>query len=206
MNNKTLAIVLSIVAVIVVIYQVFLRKDEKPVRANRNLNIIKKSNIKADREKVTSLPSINDSVNTDPLKNSNALSNEDSNYIIIDLYSPQLLKRVKPYFDKSKRELKGEVGENIFGYKRSEQESVQEEKSVDKLPILTLNGIIELIRDKIKIAVINDKLYRVGESVENAVIEKIEKYKVFLKFNRETIVLTVNQEPYKGWIKSGGSQ
>jgi len=202
MNNKILAVVLSIIAVIVVFYQIFLRKDDNKTKKNVQNKQIVKTNI-SDKSVSSPLPSpptgndVQDSLNMNNLQ-------ESHNGMLIDLYSQQLLKRIEPYVDKSRVELNTNMGNNIFGYKEKAKEEFVNTKDNKEIPVLILSGIIEIIKDKVVIAIINDQLYRRGEIVDNAVIEKIEKYRVLLKFNKETIILTVNQQPYKGWIKNGG--
>ncbi len=193
MNNKILAIALSIIAVIVVVYQIFLREDDDNTPKNKQNQFVK-----------TVAPQ-----NTQPIinENSDTFDNNDNNLansMIIDLYSPQLLKKVKQYIKKKNKELINAFGTNIFGYKKKIIEKTDKEEIEQKIPILKLDGIVELIKDKISIAIINNRLYRKGEIIKNAIILKIEKDKVFLKFNNETIILTVDHGTYKGWIKKNG--
>ncbi len=200
MNNKILAVVLSIIAVIVVFYQIFLRKDDNKIKKNIQNKQIVKANVSNNG---TSSPLISTFTEKDVQDPLNMNSQEAYSGMLIDLYSQQLLKRIEPYVDQSKVELNANMGNNIFGYKEKEKEALNTKVDKEK-PVLILSGIIEIIKNKIVIAIINDQLYRSGEIVDNAVIEKIEKYRVLLKFNKETIILTVNQQPYEGWIKNGG--
>lgn len=199
MNNKKLAIVLSIVAVIVVFYQIFLRKDDDATPNRQNPKFVK-TNIKRVHRTTPSMANKTGNEATDNIENL-------PNNMIIDLYSPQLLKRIKPYIDNSMIELEDNFGENIFGFKTKKIKEENKIKKTQKIPVLNLNGIIEIIKDKIIVAIINNRLYNKGEMVENAKIEKIEKYRVFLKFNTETIILSINQGSYRGWIrkKAGGN-
>lgn len=203
MNNKILAVVLSIVAVVVVFYQIFLRKDDD--QKNNKINKVQFVNRGNPTDRYTPPSALSRNMETD---NMNGQGTEiTSGRMLIDIYSEQLLERVKPYMDKSKVELMGDFGDNIFGNSVTQKKKVSETKIEKKVPSLHLVGIIEIIKNKIKVAIINSRLYRKGDIVENAIIEKIEKYRVLLKFNKEIIILTVNQAPYKGWIKKkiGGS-
>ncbi len=194
MNNKILAIALSIIAVIVVIYQIFLREDDDTTPKNKQNQFVK--NVAPQNTQ----PVIDE--NSDTFDNND--NNDLTNNMIIDLYSPQLLKKVKPYIKNKNKELMNSYGTNIFGYKKKNIEKTDKEEIEQKIPILKLDGIVELIKDKISIAIINNRLYKKGEIIKNAIILKIEKDKVLLKFNNETIILTVDHGTYKGWIKKNG--
>ncbi len=196
MNNKILAFVLSIVAVVVVIYQIFLREDDSNIKKNKTARFVK-SNTNNNRPAPRPAAIDNSAAN----KNNSESIDDSSNRMIIDIYSPGLLKRVDPYIESPKIEISGAIGENFFKYQKTKKVEATESKKEFIRPLLTLNGIIELIKDNITIAIINNRLYRKGESIDNAVVTKIEKNKVFLKLNEETIILTVNQGSYKGWIK-----
>ena len=135
MNNKYLAIALSVIAVIVVVYQVFLREDEDQIKQNNQIII-----------------PVNKVQKPDTVQNSSGIVAEQktrpANSKMIDIYSPQLLEKVKAYIDNSKIEIKGNYGKNFFRQEKKKKKELFISKKEIKIPKLTLNGIIEIIKNK----------------------------------------------------------
>ncbi len=198
LNNKKLAVSLSIIAVAVVVYQVFFNKPEPPV--NRQAEIQQPLVTTSNPSPSNPAPSGNTgstSPGLQPANNSGntgqPISNNDS--IVIDYNSPILLERItfemaEPY---PKTELPPEYGKPIFSGEGDNAETIisstpQYEKELE----FKLNAIV--IDSTRSIAIINDKILKKGDFIMDAEVISIEKNQVTLKLDNEDIVLsTINR-------------
>ena len=208
MNNKYLAIVLSIVAVIVVVYQVFLRKPTDSIRQQLNQPQQTQPMFSTHGTSGTSGTGGGGGVTsgesdgngtgpgtavdrgTTPATTYNAQQTGD-NGLIIDYNSELLLKRIEPELavPYSKKELPTEFGQEIFSsgkFDDAMSSKSQEEQEVE----FKLNAII--IDDTRQIAIINDKIVKPGDNVLGAEVVMIAKSKVLLKARGEEFVLSTN--------------
>lgn len=198
LNNKKLAVSLSIIAVLVVVYQVFFNKPEPP--PNRQAGIQQPLVTSSNPSPSNPAPSGNTGPTSPGLQpglnngsTGQPLSNNDS--IVIDYNSPILLERItfemaEPY---PKTELPPEYGKPIFSGEGDNSETIisstpQYEKEVE----FKLNAIV--IDSSRSIAIINDKILKKGDFIMDAEVISIEKNQVTLKLDNEEIVLsTINR-------------
>ncbi len=189
LNNKYLAIVLSVVAVAVLVFQIFFNKEKKPVRQPEP----------AVGQQVTPRPQQAAPPQMEPsMKDGSAgtagagAENAGDDGLIIDYNSPMLLDRVyeMPMERFMPRELPQRYGNPIFsvtlvtstpaGYVTGEGK----EKEIQ----FKLNAII-MDRER-RLAVINGTIVKAGELVNGALVTNIGKKRVMLKYNDTDIVLS----------------
>jgi hypothetical protein len=196
MNNKYLAVALSIIAVVVVVYQVFLRKTTTSI----------KQQLDQPREQAESLyspqgrpgqPVNRDEAARSPQSSTAAVPGSlqrkeaGSGAPIIDYSSEVLLKRIDPQWTLPypQKELSSEFKTKLFSRGKQEKEKPagpRYEREVE----FKLNAII--IDDTRHIAIINDKILKTGEMIEGAEVVSIAKSRVVLKFKGETFELSTN--------------
>ena len=211
MNNKYLAIVLSIVAVIVVIYQVFLRKPTKNIQQQVNQSQQQAEPMYSTTGRAVQPVKTGQSPTAPhPLRPKTTaraiLDSENSDEgLIIDYNSEVLLKRIslemlEPY---TKKELPTEFGRKIFSggiLVENKPTGPQYEREVE----FKLNAII--IDESRRIAIINDKILYVGDFIEGAEVIVVVKSQVVLKIKNEQFVLSTNSRIKKIRLIGGGNK
>lgn len=190
LNNKYLAIGLSITAVVVVGYQIFFNKPDTSVaRPATQPGVVSPAPVSGPVHDVpitaSERPVVSQPVNE---------GNEDG--LNVDFNSPILLKRIErdmaePYIPS---DLVQQFGAPIFTRKVVEKPvlaTAQPERVIE----FNLNAIV--IDEKRSIAVINGKIVKVGSDVEGAVVLSIKKGLVILKLNDSEIHLSTNSRIQK---------
>jgi hypothetical protein len=176
LNNKYLAIGLSIAAVLIVVYQVFINKPQGAQTAKPQPQ--KPAFVPvAPAQKAASQPTH---------------EAETDNGLVIDFNSPLLLKRIEPdmTLPYPRQELPKEYGADIFSGGGVEAEAPPVEPKYEKVVEFKLNAII--IDAKRRIAIINNTIVKPGDIIEGAVVLSIAKTMVVLKVNNENVVLSTN--------------
>jgi len=185
MNNKYLAVGLSIVAVLVVFYQIFLRKPD----SNKNQQQINQP-LSQPMSSAQSGHGGSKSNGESPGNPAASDINNDSG-LIIDYNSDLLLKRIDPelVIPFAKREIPAQFGKEIL-VSRDIPGEMPGKSQVEREVEFRLNAII--IDDSRRIAIINDKILKMGDILEGAEVKLIAKSKVLLKIRGEEIVLSTN--------------
>ncbi|MGE5340736.1 MAG: hypothetical protein ACM3SY_04560 [Candidatus Omnitrophota bacterium] len=189
LNRKPLAIGLSIAAVLIVGYQVFFNKPDKPTPA-----------VSQGVVSAPTLPAAAPGGSPPQPLPSNGRKNGEG--LEIDYNSPLLLTAItaeatQPF---PKSELPAEFGGNLFA-KPVEQLSANEpvyEREIE----FKLNAII--IDDHRRLAIINDKIVRIGDLIQGAQVVDIVKSQVTLKGGNDNVVLSTNSRIKK--IKLAGGK
>jgi hypothetical protein len=181
MNNKYLAIVLSVVAVIVVLYQIFFRKPAEQIQRQLNQPVPQSQPHYSSGSRPGTAASASPGT---------AAGGEQSGPII-DYNSEILLKRIPPELTASysRRELPPEFGKDIFSRGIAEA-STPDEPQYEREVEFKLNAII--LDDKRRIAIINNKILEVGDVIQGAEVIAIVKSSVVLKIRDENLVLSTN--------------
>ncbi len=212
MNNKKLAIVLSIIAIVLVIYQFFLKKDENG-KIKRNINtVVKNQNLDNPGEMPDSSPTITRKNPSQVAQNNQPVSSVSTNTQvqnrkdIIDFNSEILLV---PVYENSvkqaeKKELPEEIGIPIFVKEIYQQKSSEKARNEYVEVVFKLNAII--IKQEGKYVIINNKILKVGEMVDGAIVKDIKKSKVLLEFNGKEIILSTNSKIKKIRYLGGRSE
>jgi hypothetical protein len=220
LNNKYLAIGLSIVAVVVVTYQIFLRKPE-PRRPKTQVSPgIAKTSPKRSAPQtqppgppvvtpppVTSSPSVDPALDpaADPAANMNTGTQPTAQQsgMMIDFNSPVLLNRVPPEMaiDFPKQELPELIGVPIFSRGLSPEDTPTQTETPKEITF-KLNAII--IDSQKRVAIINDTILKVGDMILGAKVMIIVKSKAVLKINSKDVVLSTNSRIKK--VKLIGGQ
>lgn len=177
LNNKYLAIVLVIAAIVIVAYQIFFKKEEKTVLMQANLP--------------ATAPVVHSAALDDP--ETDAAKNREKE-LVIDFHSPLLLKKVyeNPIERCLKRELSPEFGTSIFSIHEEYDALREDESKFEKEIQFRLNFII-IDNDKDRrIALINDTILNTGDFISGAKVINIQKSRVILKFKEKNIVLSTD--------------
>lgn len=196
LNNKYLAVVLSVVAVVAVVYQVFFSKPSKPAGP------------RAAASEASTAPAFTPPSQPGPrdLPQSPApggsQGNEDGP--VIDADSPILLKRVydEPLEKYPRQELPKEFGRDIFSAPPKTEYETADDAGEPTDFRFRLNSI--LIDRGRRIAVINDTILFVGDTIAGATVESIQEKRVLLKLRDKNIVLS--NEPGIDTIKKAGGK
>ena len=196
LNNKYLAIVLSVIAVVAVVYQVFFNKTSAPV-VNRG------QSSEASTTPAFTPPTHPESGTLSQAPTTTGLQ-DNGEGPVIDADSPILLKRVydEPLEKYPRQELPDEYGRDIFSAPpKTEYETTESiEEPIDLR--FRLNSI--LIDRGRRIAVINDTILFVGDTIAGARVESIQDKRVLLKLRDKNIVLS--NEPGIDSIKKAGGK
>lgn len=196
LNNKYLAIGLSVAAAGLVFYQIFINKacEAKPsVRPQA-------SGVKETRPAPppAQSPARVQPTAAAPQSQSAGMSDTmasagSDNGLTIDYNSPMLLGRVQSQMAQKypRRELLPQVGTGAFsrGLEPKREQEVPRE-NVGKEVKFELNAIIMDTRRKL--AIINGVIVKEGDMVAGAKINIIAKSKVVLKINNQTVILSTN--------------
>jgi hypothetical protein len=203
MNNKYLAIVLSIVAVLVVIYQAFLRKPTKSIQQQMNqsreagamYSTVGRQSETARGNK--SVPSPSDSPSAAVKSGEKKVEG-----LVIDYNSRLLWERINPELaiPYSKQELPDDFGVKIFTRGKLSEDKPTGPKYEKELEF-NLNAII--IDEKRRIAIINNTILQEGDIIQGAEIISIIKSRVTLKINDEQFVLATNSRIKKIRLMGG---
>ncbi len=183
LNNKKLAIILSIIAVIVVVYQVFIRKPSTGIQTP-----VSQQPAFSPSPRVQPPPASSGTGQPNPT--AAARSEKNSESLTVDYNSTLLLDRVNPEtaFPYPKQELPREFGIDIFSLGSAVEENVPQAPQYERELKFKLSAI--LIGSNRRIAVINDKILKIGGIIQGAEVISIEKNKVVLRINKEEIVLS----------------
>jgi hypothetical protein len=195
LNNKYLAIVLSVIAVVAVVYQVFFNKTSTPA-VNR-----------ARASEASRTPAFTPPPQPEPGALPQALATtspqDNGEGPVIDADSPILLKRVydEPLEKYPRQELPEEYGRDIFSAPpKTEYETTEDTEEPTDFRF-RLNSI--LIDRGRRIAVINDTILFVGDTIAGARVVSIQDKRVLLKLRDKNIVLS-NEPGIDSIKKSGG--
>lgn len=185
LNNKYLAVVLAVLAVGVVIYQVFFSKPAKPPARQVNPAAVQPR------------PAVSPS----PVQKT---APEKDGALIIDFASPILLKRVyeNPMEKFPGRELPDQFGRAIFSPPPGRELETPTDTGDQTHLQFRLNSII--IDKGRRIAVINNTILFTGETIDGARVESIQKNRVLLKLRDRDIVLST--EPGLSTIRLTGGK
>ncbi|MCP4152802.1 MAG: hypothetical protein GY757_34030 [bacterium] len=192
MNNKYVAIGLSIAAVILVVYQVYSQLNK-----NKNLKpavVMEKfpgenmpgSQPPGPQSRPASRPAMN------PPTTSAGSSSSDEEGLDIDYHSPILLKKVSdnPVEKYSRQEMIQTAGVAFFQLPQEEVvEEVEDKKTGEVVEVqFILNSIV--IDKERRLAVVNDSIVKTGDIINGARVMSIQKSRVVLKIKDKTIVLS----------------
>ncbi len=177
LNNKKLAVGLSIAAVVVVAYQVFINKPNQPAM---------------NRPQAEPVVSTSTHTGGENMPGSSPHPQAVEN-VEIDFNSQALLKRISPEstVPYPRNDIPSEFGAKIFTIPGTPKEKIklpEGEKEIE----FKLNAII--IDEKRKIAIINDKILKVGDFIEGAQVQAIVRREVLLKLDDREIVLSTSSK------------
>jgi len=197
LNNKKLAIVLSVVAVVLLVYQIFFNKSTPDYKRHTEASSVSAKNIKPSQ----AAPVQQSPTQTQQSQSTQSTaSSADSPAVIdggggplIDANSPILLKRIpvemaEPY---PLENLPDEYGLPIFTL--GEEKKAEPKKSDAPPPLeqeFILNGII--IDKERKTAIINNTILKENQLIGGARVLSIRKGEVILEVNNERISLSTN--------------
>lgn len=189
MNNKYLAIVLAVVAVIVVVYQLAFRKEAAPaVRPGMQQAAPAPGNTPPPAPKASqqTQPS---SAPTSGIAGFPADTAPEQDIPIIDFNTPLLLERVmqNPIEPYPREELEPEYGAPLF---ISPPTGSEKEEQIKREIEFKLNSII-IDADR-RIAIINNRIVGDGDFVDGAEVALIEKTRVILHFRDKIIELSTD--------------
>jgi len=216
MNNKFLAIILSIVAVVLILYQFVLKSDKPKVKRNVN-TVVQNNNLdNPGGNPLGNNPSLNNNSNSNIMENQSLsstnqmqMTNQRSNVKkdeLIDFNSEILLDRVyenqleKP----EKKELPESIGIPIFVKEIYSQQDKPENKGEIKEVVFKLNAII--IKQEGSYAIINKQIVKIGDMILGAIVKDIKKSKVLLEFKGKEIILSTNSKIKKIRYLGGTSE
>lgn len=215
LNNKYLAIVLSIIAIFVVVYQVFIRKPEKVTRPLPNEPIISTQGRPNQVVPPVSTPpqtgdSSDESDSPAPrsMNPPSVLTATDG--LVIDFNSDILQKRVEPGMNEPfpRSELPEEFGAPIFSSGSAPGSEPGSEDQYTREIEFRLNAII--IDQQRRMAIINDQIVKIGDTILGATVVSIVKSEVVLMIEKTTVVLSTNSRIKKIRLveskKQGGKQ
>ncbi len=216
MNNKYLAIILSVVAVVLIIYQFVLKSDKPKVKRNVNAVIQTNNSNNPGGNPLGNNPLPNNNTNPRMISNQSLsptsqvqMVNQRNNLKkdeLIDFNSEILLNRVyeneleKP----EKRELPESIGIPIFVKEIYSQQEKPENKSEIKEVVFNLNAII--IKKEGKYAIINEQIVKIGDMVTGAIVKAIKKSRVLLEFKGKEVILSTNSKIKKIRYLGGRSE
>ncbi|MCP5103646.1 MAG: hypothetical protein GY950_09720 [bacterium] len=191
LNNKYLAIVLSVVAVIAVVYQVFFSKDDKKTKPP-----VRQAAAQVQPAAVPVSPTPTGRPAASGAGNTVDTGGDAAQGAVIDFDSPLLLQRVyeTPMEYYPKRPLPREFGGGIFAL--PPDDTIPDEKPAAKKEIrFRLDAIV--IDDgkkgrKRRVAIVNDTILHTGEFIAGARVTSIQKSRVVLKFKEKSIVLSTD--------------
>ncbi len=177
LKSKKFAVIISIVALIVVIYSVFsARKSSLPVSAQINQQ-----------------PLMQPETVSAPQSALGGAEEEDLDKIEIDFNSETLLKRIYQLEPPLKimPQLENSLKEEIFLLPETAEKSVlpEENKAEEEKETPELQGII--FSNYGKFAIINGKIYQQGESIGNRLIVQIGKDFLVLRNNNQEELLNL---------------
>ncbi len=195
MNNKYLAIVLAVAAVLIVVYQVAFNK-KKPRRQTQQKPLITQpaqpqsqpqTQPQGQPAPAATPPTVaRSSRKAAPVE----APRKPHEGLQIDYNSPILLTRVtdNPIEPYPKEELPQQFGATIFSKPQSVEEIVSTGTPEEKEVRFKLNSIV--IDKKRRLALINDTIVKVGDFISGAQVMNIQKSHVLLKFRDQTILLS----------------
>lgn len=203
MNNKYLAIVLAVVAVIVVFYQIFLRKPTENIQKKINQPVQQPPSLYTPKSKRIDTPikkasTVKRTLNQRPISDfRSSISKEktiqktEESGLIIDYNSEILLERIQAEMatPNAKRELDDVFGKQIFSRGRPKG-TIPSTPVYEREVEFVLNAII--IDEERRIAIINDEILGVGDVILGARVESIVKSRVVLKLGGRVVALSTN--------------
>lgn len=211
LNNKYLAVILSIVAVVVVVYQVAFRKPNKPARQHQTAAAdLNTAAVPATGPDPAAPPAGTAGLTntTDPASGpdptagtagtaiagtgaAGAAGLDNEGAPVIDFNSPILLQRVyeNPMEPYPRRELTQQFGKNIFAPPEPEPQAAAGGKTAQKVRF-RLDSII--IDNQRQLAVINNKILFSGDTISGAQVLNIRKQNVLIRYKEENILLSTN--------------
>lgn len=196
LNNKYLAVGLSIAAVVVVSYQVFFNKPTKPVRQPMQDQPMFSQRGKSNQPHppvATPAPAPPAPTTATPGKQmgDSAQPPPQTDGLTIDYHSEILLSRISPDMVESypRQELPQEFGTTIFS-KGEDAPAGKEGPKYQREVEYKLNAII--IDRTRRIAIINDTILSVGDMIQGAQVVSIVKSRVVLTIEKKTILLSTN--------------
>ena len=199
LDNKYLAVGLSIAAVVVVGYQVFLRKPTKPVRKPMENQPMFSTRGTSNPTPPPALNRPQQSAAQQPGTGMAAAADQD---VIIDYNSEILLQRitadqVQPY---PREESPRQLGLAIFTRGEQEDETKTGPRYRRELEFKLNAIIIDRLR---RVAIINDTILNVGDTIQGAVVKSIVKSKVVLEINKKQILLSTNERIKTVMLRGG---
>jgi hypothetical protein len=206
LNNKNLAIGLSIAAVVVVSYQVFFNKPTKPVRRPTQSTPMFST---TGRPAAANTPAKSGPNKIEPAESGGAGSSKSpeaaNQGLVIDYNSEILLKRVEADFTEPypKMELQQQFGSDIF-IKTEEPVILKKpppKPTLEREVEFKLNAII--IDETRRIAIINNTILKVGDVFLGAEVKSIKKRRVVLIIEGNRILLSTNSRIKKVRLSGG---
>ncbi len=185
LNNKYLAVGLSITAVVVVSYQIFFNKPTQPARQPmKNQPMFSQQGKSAG---TTPPPRPKPAV----AESQQTAGSSTGQGLVIDYNSEILLQRVPPEAVEPypRQELEQEFGGDVFSKGEVEPKKETGPKYQREVEF-KLNAII--IDRTRKIAIINDTILTVGDHIQGAEVVSIVKSKVVLSVNGKEVPLSTN--------------
>lgn len=205
LNNKYLAVGLSIAAVVVVSYQVFFNKPTELVRQPMKDQPMFSQRGKSNQpHPPVTTPSPDPAVSPGSREQAGDSFQPppDTDGLTIDYHSEVLLKRISPDAVQPypRQELPQEFGSGIFS-KKEEASETQEGPKYKREVEYKLNAII--IDRKRRIAIINDTILTVGDMIQGAEVVSIIKSRVVLTIEKKTVLLSTNSRIKKVTLIGG---
>jgi hypothetical protein len=197
LNNKYLAIVLAIAAVLVVFYQVFLRKPAKSVRrpARPAAEAAAPAGMPPAGTQTAQTPAAGPRGAVPPAgdmgPSAPAGTGSQEEGLVIDNDSPILLKRVyeNPMEPYPRRDLPPEFGRPIFSPPEPEAKPMARAAETKDVQFRLDSIIIDKDR---QLAVINNTILFAGDFIHGAQVVNIRKRNVLLKLKEENILLSTS--------------
>ncbi len=199
LNNKYLAIGLSVAAVVIVSYQLFFNKTKETMQTKQQSPT---PAVVQTIPATTPAPQPSATLPNTTAPISDTANNTTDEGPPIDYHSEILLKRIKPELVRPflPREITPEFGSQIFVKPVPKDEVPVSTETVKEIEFV-LNGI--LIDSTRRLAIINDTILKIGDMILGAQITAIVKNKVILKFNQQEIVLSTDSKIKKFTISGG---
>lgn len=196
LNNKYLAIVLAVAAVIIVFYQMFLRKPDKMVR-RQAAPAVETPSPAVMPPPAAGQPAGTPGTGETPAAGgmgpgASAAAGPREEGVDIDADSPILLKRVyeNPMESYPRRELSPEFGKAIFSPPEPVGQPVARAGEAKEVQFRLDSIVIDKNR---QLAVINNTILFPGDFIHGAQVIHISKQNVLLKLKEENILLSTSR-------------
>ncbi|MCP5049488.1 MAG: hypothetical protein GY940_20120 [bacterium] len=213
LNNKYLAIGLSIAAVGILTYQIFFNEGAtRSRRPSTHKPMIQSQSPAPTSQSPTTQPPVTGPASSeppviDPARQSPTGPPRDpggDSDLVVDYNSEILLKRIPRELTGKfpRREITPEFGEAIFTRGVTEQEEKEETQSAPaKKVVFELNAII-MDRER-RLTIINDTILKVGDVISGAKVIGIGKGKVVLNIENKNVILSTNSRVKQVWLIGG---